>query len=209
MSQNHGNAWTKWWWLRADHVTQWSVEERRAGGVLALTFAALLLFSLAATFVLLLVLHLGVTPSVAASILISVMLTFIFARGIANDMFPEIVQTGDALAAKRVCGWIPEGKYPFLWWLWWLEFRPTHRWSAEELWTRNAILALAAILFFASFVLGLQILRAFGIDERASAPILGFVGLPLALYLSRRFCVWMWPDYVNRADALARQRESQ
>jgi hypothetical protein len=208
MSQNNRNTWTKWWWLRVDHVKQWSIGERRAGRVLAFTFAGLLLFALAATFVLLMVLKLGVTQGVAASIPISVTLTLIFARGIANDMFSGVVQAGDAAAAERLGGWIPDptDTPPSLWWL---DYEVTGRCSPEEYWTRNVIFAIAAVLFLAPLAFELQTLKAFGIGKGTSALVLVLVVLPLTLYLSRRFCVWMWPEYVKRADALAHQRETR
>ncbi len=208
MSQTNRNTWTKWWWLRVDHIKQWSPEERRASRVLAFTFTGLLLFSLIATFVLLLVLRLGAAQGLAASIAISIVLTLIYARGIANDIFSGVVQAGDAAAAKRVGGCIPEPTDEFASLsLWWLDYKLTYRWSPEELWTRNVIFAIAAVLFLAPFAFELWMLEALGISEKAAALALALVLLPLSLYLSRRFCAWMWPEYVKRADALARQRE--
>jgi hypothetical protein len=191
-----------------DHVKKWSVEERRAGKVLALTFVSVLLFSFAVTLVLLLVLHIEPAQGVAASIPISIALMLLYARGIANDIFSDVVQTGDAAAAKRVGGWIPgPTDEPGSSSLWWLDYKLTYRWSAEEIWTRNAIFAIAAVLFLFPFAFELQLLEAFGMNKKTSAVVLVLVVLPLTLYLSRRFCAWMWPEYVKRADALARERE--
>jgi hypothetical protein len=169
-----------------------------------------LLFSFVTVFVLLLVLNLGAILSVVASIPISIALTLIYGRGIANDIFSDVMRAADAAAARRMDGRVLESTDgPASFSLWWLDFKLTFGWSPEELWTRNMIFAIASVLFLVPFPFEFRMLQALGMGENASALTLVLAILPLSLYLSRRFCVWMWPEYVKRADTLAHERESK
>jgi hypothetical protein len=214
VSQIERNTWTKWWWLRVDQLQSWSVDERRAGRAFVLTFFGLSLLISIALLSLMLGLHFGSGLSVGISILVSLVLAPLYVRGVAGDMLSTIVRAGDVAAAKRMGGWVPE--FPddsvFLTELltpWWLEYKYTYGWSPEERWTRNAIFVIASVLFLVSFSLVFNFLQSLGLSKTSSGLIHILIVLPLTLFLARRFCVWMWPEYVRRADALNRGRRNK
>jgi hypothetical protein len=203
------NTGTKWWWLRIDQISNWSAEEGRGARAIGLTFVGVSILSFFCCFALLLRFDVGATLRVIVSLVIALVLTLAYARQIAGDLFPALVQAGDAAAAHRLGGWElgMSDPLPFLS-IWWLDYKFTHGWSTEERWTRNAILAIAAVLFLAPFSFELRFLENLGVSKNTSAVILVLIVLPLTLCLSRLICVLMWPDYVRRADDLARQRQN-
>jgi len=188
----------------------WSAEERRAAGAFGLAFLAVFLFIGLCSFNFVW----GLAFSVQTSLVVSILLAFLFgilnARGIASEISPIVIKEGDDAAAKRLGGAVvlPPEEF-FIRRLWWLDWRYTHRWSAEEQWTRNAICGFASILFIVPIAFELWVLADLGFGKRASALALVFVQLPLAFYLSRQLCVWLWPDYVKRADDNAVKRSDR
>jgi hypothetical protein len=204
MPQVETNTWTKWWWLSLYQWGGWSIEERRAGRVLWLTFVSVMILAFFFFLIELQRLHLNAAWTVAISLTAAIVLTVPSAR-VATDFFPAKVQVGDAAAAKRLGGLIPEIiDKPLFPSLWWLDYQSRgYYWSSEEIWTRRVIFSFALLSVLIQFVFASVFLH--GINQRAVA--LGLLlGFALSLYVSRRFCVWIWPDYVKRADALAYER---
>lgn len=208
MPQTEKNTWTKWWWLRLYQWGSWSIEERRASVVLWLTFtsAAILCFFL--FLFRLQTLHLDATRTVAISVMIAIAIIFPCARGLASQFFSAKVQAGDAAAAKRLRGLVPETiDKPLFPSLWWLDYKSRgYYWSSEEIWTRRVIFGFALLSVLVQFLFASVFLH--GMNQHAVAISILF-GFALSLYLSRRLCVWIWPDYVKRADALAYERLSK
>jgi hypothetical protein len=209
MSRIEKNTWTQWWWLRLDQRKTWSVEELKAAKLLGITFVSFALFCLVMCFTQLLRFHLGAALNVVISLSVSFAITVPHARDIAGSMFSEVVLTGDIAAARRLGGTIPKRKEKTaVLSVWWLEYKGTYGWSNEERWTRNVIFAIAGVLFVAPLSFEISLFDALGMSKGARAAVLVLAILPLSLYLGRRLCAWMWPEYVQRADVLARERQN-
>jgi hypothetical protein len=204
------SQWSKWWWLRLHQGAAWSAEERSAAGAFGLAFLGVLLLIGLCGFRLVWGVGFSIQTSLVASILLGFLLAILNARGIASEVAPNIVTRGDDAAARRLGGSVvlPPEEF-FIRKLWWLDWRYTHRWSDEEQWTRNAICGLASVLFIVPVALELRILADHGFSKRDAALTLVFIQLPLTFYLSRLICVWLWPDYVKRADDNAVRRSNR
>lgn len=89
---------------------------------------------------------------------------------------------------------------------WWLIPDFTRRWSEEELWTWKAIHLLTIVSFVLLYVpviwLGNRAIR----DEQTVAVVALVICAPAAFWLSRRFCLCLWPETMAKADALAARR---
>jgi len=203
-------AWTKWWWIQMHPKATWSAEERRAARAFGLAFLGVFLLIGLCGLKLIWGLGFGFQTSLVVSVVVGFLFAILNARGIASEISPNVVREGDDAAAKRLGGSVilPPEQF-FIRRLWWLDWRYTHRWSAEEQWTRNAICGFASVLFIVPIAFELQVLADFGFSKGASALALVFVQLPLAFYVSRQLCVWLWPDYVKRADDNAVRRSNR
>jgi hypothetical protein len=90
--------------------------------------------------------------------------------------------------------------------LWWTSMATGKRWSREEQWTRGAIYIIAVLLFLALEALETWIMRQYQMEENSRMLIGTITCVPIAMFVSRRICVWAWPDYVKKADETAAKR---
>jgi hypothetical protein len=204
MPQDVTNTWTKWWWLRVYQWGNWSVEERRASILLWLTCAGVVVLVFLLILARLSTLHLDAGWTVVIALGAALLITLPSAR-IASGFFPAKVDAGDAAAAERLGGSVPEiidqPRFPSLWWL---DYKSRGIWwSPEEIATRRTIWTFAGLSFLVEALLALAFLH--GMNQRVVAIGLLF-GFALSLFLSRWLCGLIWPDDVKHADALAYER---
>jgi hypothetical protein len=199
----------KWWWLRVDQAADWSEAECRAFGVLLATLLAWFLMLSLALF--------GIPYLWAGlrlwsrweGVVVVLLIAFVYAQLMQRVMADgDTVRAGDAAAAARLGGSVdPLVATSNILAVWWLDYTMIGRdWSKEERWTRNAIFVITAVLLSGSCALGVSILSQMGLNTPSSRAWMGLVTIPLSVFLGRRICVWFWPEYVDRADGLARER---
>ena len=181
-----------------DEIRSWSSDERRAAGAFTLVFlgwTAFIFFFCFSHFWK----YLDGATSAWMAFVVAISFSVLVTRDGASGAFPAIVAKGDAAAASRMGGSVSLPDDGFLQKLWWLDYRFTSRWSPEEQWTRNMIFAMTAVML-APLYLEITYLSSLGLNRGASALIFVLAILPAKLYLSRRICVWLWPDCTKRAD---------
>jgi hypothetical protein len=107
-------GWTKWWWLRVDQLGQWSVEERRAVGLVALTwFVASVVWSYPVLYFLNRVFRLDFETSLVVSLVFALLTNIPALRGLVTTLFPRAIRLGDDAAALRLGGqvYLPKNEF--------------------------------------------------------------------------------------------------
>lgn len=89
---------------------------------------------------------------------------------------------------------------------WWLDPNPVGRLSPEERRARMAIWGLFIPVFLALFGLEAFVLNKFGTDHHLVALVGVITTVPTSLYVSRKFCLYCWPEMMRRADENAEKR---
>jgi hypothetical protein len=208
--QAKSNAWTKWWWIKVHQSMSWDSYERRAASTLGLLFVLISLGLGSFGFELADAMEFALPVKIMAGIFVGVPFGIFNARGIASEIFPLVVRNGDDASAKRLVGSVvlPSEEF-FVRRLWWLARGAEADWTAEERWTRNAICGFAAGFLLVPLPFELPFLAGLEFNKKAIALFFTFVQMPLTLYVSRRLCVWLWPDYVRQADNAAVKRSNR
>jgi hypothetical protein len=204
------NAWTQWWWAKASHYRHWSVDERRAAGAFWLAFFGLFLaIGLYGCFAMH-YLRFGASANILIGIVLGLSTAILNARSVGSEIFPLITSRGDQASAKRMgCEVRLPPRVPRLWWI---DYRYTDRegeegqWSPEEIWARNVICGLAAIIWFTPIHWELGWFAEAGLSRQAAALTIVLAQLPLSFCLSRTVCICLWPDYMRLADDNAMRR---
>ncbi len=203
VNQFEKDAWTKWWWLRADHVRAWSADERRAFVVLLLTWIVTATpFSLVVWSVLLRLVSMSSVTSLTASLLVALAIGFPGLRGLASSIFPEIIASGDDAAAARLGGkvYLPTDER-WVRGLWWLDpSAGVSDWSAEQVKVRQRIFGIGLFIFLSCFLSVASLLMACGMSERIAAIVSFVTTMPAALYAARQITKTNWPDLIRKAD---------
>jgi hypothetical protein len=203
------NGWTKWWWLRLDQLSSWSIEEWRAFLAFAVTFVtAALILSYPTLLVLNNVLELNRNKSLPICLILVCLFTLPALRGLTSSVFPRLVIKGDDAAAARLGGrvYLPTDEF----WIrqfWWIDLSLAEgKWSVEQTKVRARIFLIAFCTFVPVFgILALQLISG-GISERIAALIALVVTMPPSLYVGRKICISRWPALVQKADDDAVER---
>jgi hypothetical protein len=203
-------GWTKWWWTKVYQSANWCSKEFRAVGAFGLVFCGVFLLIGSSGFELAEAVGFGIQVKIIASISVGLLFAILNTRGIASEIFPVVVREGDDAAAERLGGTVAlRPGESFVRRLWWIGWGNNSDWTDEEKWTRNAINGFAAALLLLPLLFEFRVLTNFGLSRRAMALLFVLVQLPLTFYVSRQFCVWLWPDYVKRADDAAVKRSNR
>ncbi len=189
------------WWLRIDQVGAWSREEFKAAAAIWLTLAGIATFIGLIAFLYLHILGFGREVCFVGALFFA-MISCVHFRRAAGELFPNITMIGDQRAAKRLGLDLPLlSELPARNSLWWIDSRFVFGGSREERHLAIAIWFVAAIIFTPSSLLGITYLQNdFGLSKRAAILLVMATLLPLAFYIGRQLCEWLWPDFVRRAD---------
>lgn len=197
------NRWTKWWWLRLQSVSIWSVDERRAAGAVYGTLIVCLLFAASAFAFYISRLKFNLNVTLIAAIAASLLTVVPNVRGIACKIFPGIIKKGDEAAANRVGDVVvlPE-ESPGLWWI--NYGAGTNMISSEEQFVRVAIFIVAMLIFVPSVLcLPPRLMIWFDVSKRTSILSAIATTLPLSYFIGRKLIVQFWPEVARTADEKA------
>jgi hypothetical protein len=196
------NRWSKWWWLQFYFLPSWSPEELRAAASLAMTALVAFLVEWAFFTFLVSVFKFEFETTLAIAFLVVLLLFGRSNARIAAELFPNTVGKGDAAAARRLGGtvYFPDESPG----IWWVSYRSAGGRSHEEAFVIKVVYCIAMPILFPTLIVLPPVLRfLFEFDKRTSILATMITMLPLAFFIGRRFCSWMWPDESRIADVNA------
>jgi hypothetical protein len=89
---------------------------------------------------------------------------------------------------------------------WWITGTPAANWTREENRTYSAIYGVFCIAFILLYGVSMWLVRVAGLPHSTGNVIALIVSVPIALYVSRRYCARRWADMVKKADENAAGR---